>query len=66
MSEPRYIPFNPAPVQRSTTFLAIEWLRKLGHTVEEQDVPGLYRIDNGPEITRGQLIGISIALTEGI
>lgn len=36
-----------------------EYLRRAGYTVVEQDIPGLYRINGGPEITYGQLLQLA-------
>jgi len=30
-----------------------------GHAVTEQDIPGLYRIDGGQELTTNQLISVA-------
>ncbi len=35
---------------------AKKFLEAYGNQVLEQDIPGLYRINNGPEITAGQLL----------
>lgn len=37
-------------------------LRNAGHTVEEQDIPGLYRLNGGPEITGNQLNALAVLL----
>jgi len=34
-------------------------LAKNGHTVTGADIPGLYRVDGGPELTLGQLLQIA-------
>lgn len=40
--------------------LAIQKLMRRGHRVEIcADIPGLFRIDGGPELTTGQLIGVA-------
>jgi hypothetical protein len=31
-----------------------------GHKIDQQDIPGLWRINGGPEITNGQLIQIAM------
>ncbi len=33
------------------------YLRGIGIRVEPQDIPGLYRINGGPELTYGQMLG---------
>jgi len=33
-------------------------LERAGHRVEQQDIPGLWRIDGGPELTTNQLIQV--------
>jgi hypothetical protein len=35
---------------------AKKFLEAYGNQVLEQDIPGLYRINNGPEITAGMLL----------
>ena len=35
-------------------------LREDGHLVEPQDIPGLWRVDGGPEITTGQLLSLTV------
>jgi hypothetical protein len=36
---------------------AVNWLAAHGHTVERApDIPGLFYVDNGPEITTRQLL----------
>ena len=47
-------------METDLTSAAIRQLERLGFTVTATDIPGLYRIDNGPEITRGQLISIAL------
>lgn len=37
-------------------------LEKAGHRVEQQDIPGLWRIDGGPELTTGQLMQVGAQL----
>lgn len=39
---------------------AIKHLRRIGRVVEPTDMPGLYRIDGGPEVTTGQVISIAL------
>ena len=34
-------------------------LEAAGHRVEQQDVPGLWRIDGGPELTSNQLLSVA-------
>lgn len=38
---------------------AMEIIASHGHVVTKQDIPGLYRIDGGQEITTNQLISIA-------
>ncbi len=42
----------------AAVMLKVDGLRALGHVVEEQDIPGLWRVDNGPEITSNQLLSL--------
>ncbi len=37
----------------------VEYLRSVGRRVEEQDIPGRYRVDDGPAITFGQLMQLA-------
>lgn len=37
---------------------AIYILEQQGRSVVEQDIPGLYRIDGGPEVTTNQVIAL--------
>jgi len=37
----------------------IKLLRNAGNVVEEQDIPGLWRINGGPELTTNQLLSIN-------
>jgi hypothetical protein len=36
-----------------------DFLRARGHTVEAGNIPGLYRVNGGPEVTAGQLWSIA-------
>lgn len=47
---------------QSALAAAIADIRDAGHTVEAQDIPGLYRINGGPELTVGQMLGVAAAL----
>lgn len=52
-----------APVRKTSVQIAIEALAERGRRVEPSGlIPGLYRIDGGPEITTNQLIHISMTL----
>lgn len=44
----------------------VEYLRSSGRSVEEQDIPGLYRVDGGPEITFGQLMQLAKEVRESM
>ena len=37
-------------------------LEAAGHRVEQQDIPGLWRIDGGPELTTNQLMQVGAEL----
>ncbi len=43
--------------------IGIDGLKKrlldLGHELVEQDMPGLWRIDGGPELTQGQMLQVA-------
>jgi hypothetical protein len=39
--------------------LAIKRLVRAGHQVEAQDIPGLFRVDGGPELTVRQVINLA-------
>lgn len=38
---------------------AINALTGRGHSVAESNIPGLFRVDGGPEITTNQLMGLA-------
>lgn len=38
---------------------AMQIIASHGHAVTEQDIPGLYRIDGGQELTTNQLISVA-------
>jgi hypothetical protein len=42
----------------AAVMLKVDGLRAMGHAVDESDIPGLWRIDNGPEITSNQLLSL--------
>jgi hypothetical protein len=46
-------------METDLTQAAIRQLERLGHTVTRENIPGLYRINGGPELTRNQLISIA-------
>ncbi len=52
----------PPPKPESPFSLAIAALRAAGHRVEPASVliPGLCHIDNGPELTMGQVIDVAV------
>ena len=47
--------------------LAIESLRRSGHSVEPADIPGLWNVSGYPELTTAQLLAVSppIRLADG-
>lgn len=52
-----------APARQTSLQIAINALTERGRRVEQSGlIPGLYRIDDGPEITTNQLIQISMTL----
>lgn len=55
-----FVPGGFLPPPERAPYRAANHLRKMGHRVEEQDIPGLWRINGGAEITSGQLVQIAI------
>lgn len=50
---------RPASVRHgAAVMLKVDGLRAMGHAVVESDIPGLWRIDSGPEITSNQLLSL--------
>lgn len=50
---------NPAHDYCDTSPIA--FLRRRGMKVEAQDIPGLFRVNDGPEVTLRQLLGMALA-----
>lgn len=53
------MPTDPQTTAIPAWRAAYDYLLQRGHRVEPQDIPGLWRIDGGPEITSGQLVAIA-------
>lgn len=50
---------RPAAVHHGIAVMAkVNGLRARGLKVEEQDIPGLWRVNDGPELTSNQLLGL--------
>ena len=51
-------PFQLQPTPRAFDVLVMR-LRREGHIVEAENILGLWRVNNGPELTEGQLFQVA-------